>query len=113
MLTHKIVAVTNPLHFANIFKNYFSSIVEKTKANIKFSNKNFQSFLDHPNEMLLFIATTDAYEVNLTISSLNSDKSIGSNSLPIKILKLLKNDISTHLQPYLTYFFNQESSHPY
>ena len=109
MLTHKTVAVTNPLHFANIFKNYFSSIVEKTKANIKFSNKNFQSFLDHPNEMLLFIATTDAYEVNLTISSLNSDKSIGS----IKILKLLKNDISTHLQPYLIYFFNQESSHPY
>ena len=32
---------------------------------------------------------TDAHEVNLIISSVNS--------LPIKILKLLKNDISTHL----------------
>ena len=31
------------------------------------------------------------------ISSLNSDKSTGPNSLPTKILKLLKNEISTHL----------------
>ena len=35
--------------------------------------------------------------INLIISSLNSDKSAGPNSLPTKILKLLKNDIYTHL----------------
>ena len=85
------------LHIANIFNYYFSSITEKIKANIKFSNKSFQDFLHHPNEELLFIAPTDAHEVNLTISLLNSDKSTGPNSLPTKILKLLKNEISTHL----------------
>ena len=70
---------------------------KKTKANIKFSNKSFQDFLHLPNVDSLFITPTDAHEVNLIISSLNSDKSTGPNSLPTKILKLLKNDISTHL----------------
>ena len=97
MLTHKGATVTDPLHIVNIFNDYFSSIAEKTKANIKFSNKSFQDFLHHPNEDSLFITLTDANEVNLIISSLNSDKSTGPNSLPTKILKLLKNEISTHL----------------
>ena len=45
----------------------------------------------------MFITPTDAHKVNLIISSLNSDKSTGPNSLPIRIFKLLKNEISTHL----------------
>ena len=81
----------------NIFNDYFSSIGEKTKANIKFSNKSFHDFVHHPNEESLFITPTDAHEVNLIISLLNSNKCTGPNSLPTKILKLLKNEISTHL----------------
>ena len=96
MLANKRATVTDPLHIANIFDDYFSSTAEKTKANIKFSNKSFQDFLHHPNEQSIFITPTDAHEVNI-ISSLNSDKSTGPNSLPTKILKLLKNEISTHL----------------
>ena len=97
MLTHKVATVTDPLRIANIFNGYFSSIAEKTKANVKFSNKSFQDFLHHPKEESLFITPTDAHEVNLTVSSLNSDKSTGPNSLPAKILKLLKIEISTHV----------------
>ena len=40
MLTHKGATVTDPLHIGNIFSNYFSSVAEKTKANLKFSNFN-------------------------------------------------------------------------
>ena len=97
MLTHKRATVTDPLCIANIFNDYFSSTAEKTKANIKCSNKSFQDFLHHPNEESLFITLTDAHEVNLIISLLNSNKSTGPNSLPTKILKQLKNEISTHL----------------
>ena len=93
MVTHKGAAVTDPLHIANIFSDYFSSIAEKTKGNTKLLNKSFQDFFYHPNEESLFITPTDADEVNLIISSLNSGKSTGPNSLP----KLLKNEISTHL----------------
>ena len=91
MLTHKGATVTDPLHIANIFNDYFSSITEKTKANTEFSNKSVPDFLDDPNEESLFIATTDALEENLIISSLNSDKSTGLTSLPTKVLKLLRN----------------------
>ena len=97
MLIYKGATVTDLLHIVNIFNDYFSSIAEKTKANIKFSNRSFQDFLHHPKEESLFITPTDAHEVNLIISWLNSDKSTGPNSLPTKILKLLKNEISTHL----------------
>ena len=81
MLTHNRAAATDPMPIANIFHDYFSSIAEKTKANIKFSNKSFQDFLHHPNEEPLFITPTDSHEVNLIISSLNSNKSTGPNSL--------------------------------
>ena len=47
MLTHKGATVTDPLHIGNIFNDYFSSIAEKTKANIKFSNKSLQDFPHH------------------------------------------------------------------
>ena len=106
MLTHKGATVIDPLHIANIFNNYFSSIAEKTKANIKFSNKSFQDFLHHPNEESLFITPTDAHEVNLIISLLNSGKSTSPNSLPPKILKLLKNEISTHLADIFSLSFS-------
>ena len=84
MLTHKGATVIDPLHIANIFNNYFSSIEEKTKANIKFSNKSFQDFLYHPNAESLFVTPTDAHEVNLILSSLNSDKSASQNFEAIK-----------------------------
>ena len=87
MLTHKGATVTDPLGIANIFNYYFSSITEKTKANIK----SFQNFLHHPNRESLFITPTDAHEVNLIIPSLNSNKC----AAPTNILKLLKNEIST------------------
>ena len=42
MQTHNGATVTNPLQVVNVFNVYFSSIAEKNKANIKFSNKSFK-----------------------------------------------------------------------
>ena len=97
MLIHKGATVTDSLPIVNIFNDHFSSITEKTKTNIKFSNTSFQGFFHHPNKKSLFITPADTHEVKLIISSLNSDMSTGPNSLPTKILKLLKNEVSTHL----------------
>ena len=44
-----------------------------------------------------FPSPTDKYEIVNIISSLDSNKSAGPNSLPTKILKLLKSYISTQL----------------
>ena len=113
MLTHKSAAVTDPQCIANIFNDYFSSIAEKTKANIKFSNKSFQYFLHHTNEKSLFITSADAHKVNLIISSLNSNKSTGPHSLPTEILKLLKMRFLLILQTCLIYHFYRRYSNLY
>ena len=67
----------------NIWKGIRSLIAIKNSSAAKI-------FLHHPNEKSLFITPKDAHEVNLIICLLNSDKSTGPNSLPTKILKLLK-----------------------
>ena len=46
----------------------------------------------------VFLNPTDKYEIINLISSLVPHKLTGPNSIPTKILKLLKSDISTQLQ---------------
>ena len=88
---------TNQVEISNIFNDYFASIAEKTKVNINYSNKNFSDFLKDKNQNSFFLSPTNKYEIQNVISSLNSNKSVGPNSIPTRILKLLKNDISTQL----------------
>ena len=45
--------ISNPMAISNIFNNYFSSIVNKTKHNISFSNEHFSGFLQNRSKGLL------------------------------------------------------------
>ena len=47
--------------------------------------------------MTIFLQPTDKEEIAHIISSLNSNKASGQNSMPHKILLLLKNEISKQL----------------
>ena len=82
---------------SNVFKNYFTSLAEKIKSNIKFSPKHYTDYLFSPTTKTFFLTPTDKNEITFIISSLDSHKSSGPNSIPVKILKLLKNDISQQL----------------
>ena len=82
---------------SNVFNNYFSSIAEKTKSNIKFSPKHYTDYLSSTNTNTFFLTPADKNEIAFIISSLDSHRSSGPNSIPVKILKLLKNDISQQL----------------
>ena len=55
-----------------------------------------------------FITPTGSTQVSNIISSLNQDKSDGSNSIPIKFLKLLNKDISDNYQLFSTNLFPLE-----
>ena len=88
---------SDPLKIANLFNNYFSSIGEKSQSKIRFSNKTCTGYLHGDNVNSFFITPTDSEEVISIISSLSDNKSSGPNSIPTRILKLLKKDISTHL----------------
>ena len=69
-----------------------TSIAKKTNSNIKFSPKHctdYQSF---------------ANKISFIIYSLDSHKSPGPHNIPVKILKLPKNDLFQQLVIFLMFF---------
>ena len=90
-------AITNPYDTANTFNNYFASIAETTKKSIKYSHKHFTDYLSNQNDSTIFLQPTDKKEIANIISSLNSSKVSGPNSIPYRILFLLKNEVSKQL----------------
>ena len=89
--------ITNPYDIANTFNNYFASIAETTKKNIKYTHKHFSDYLSNESDSTIFLQPTDKEEIANIISSLNSSKASGPNIIPYRILFLLKNDISKQL----------------
>ena len=89
--------ITNQVEISYLFNNYFATIAERRKENINPSQKHFSDFLKITHQKFFFLSPNNKSEVQNIISSLNSDKSVEPNSIPIKILTLLKNDISSQL----------------
>ena len=51
--------ITDPTTMSNVFNNYFTSIAEKTKLNIKFSPKHYTDYLSSTNTNTFFLIPTD------------------------------------------------------
>ena len=95
--------VTNPYDIANTFNNYFTSIAETTKRNVKYSHKHFSDYLSNRNSSTIFLQPTYKEEIANIISSLNSNKASGPNSIPYRILFLLKMKFRSNWQIYSTF----------
>ena len=89
--------INDPVSIANTFDNFFTTVAEIIHPKIKFSNKSFRNFLSSEINDSFTITSTKKEEVYKIISSLNTNKSCGSNSIPAKVLHLLQNQISNHL----------------
>ena len=76
------------------------------KLNISFSLKHFSDFLKNRSTISIFISLTDKTEIENIISLLDSNKSAGLNSIPTKVLKVLKNDISSQLSEIFNISFS-------
>ena len=72
------------------FNNYFASTADTTKKKKKCSHKHFLDYLSNENSGTAFLQTTDKEEISNIISSLNSNNASGPNSIPYRILFLLK-----------------------
>ena len=97
--------ITDPYDIANNFNNYFASIAETTKKSINYSHKHFSDYLSNETSSTIFLQPTDKEEIANIISSLNSNKASGPNSIPYRILFLLKNEISKQLADLFNLFF--------
>ena len=98
--------ITDPTAMSNVFNNYFTSIAKKTNSNIKFSPKHYTDYLSYTNTNTFFLTPTDKNEISFIISSLDSHKSSVPDSIPVKILKLLKNDVSQQLSDSFSMSFS-------
>ena len=105
-LTVDGTTISNPIAISIIFNNYFSSIANNTKRNISYSHKHFSDFLKNRSNISFFVSPTDKKEIENVISSLDSNKSVGPNSIPTKVLKLLKNNICSQLSEIFNISFS-------
>ena len=89
--------ITSPYDIANTFNNYFASIAETTKKSIKYSHKHFSDNFSNESSTTIFLQPTDKEEIANILSSLNSNKASGQNSIPYRILFSLENKILKQL----------------
>ena len=88
---------SDPITISNKFNEYFSNVAEIARSKIPYSSKHFSEFFKNGIDKTFFISPTDETEIISCITSLNSNKSSGPYSIPIKILQLIKNDIAKPL----------------
>ena len=88
---------SDPLKIANVFNNYFSSIGEKNLNQKQGSQIKITLTTVMLKTLILFLLHLQTMKVISIISSLIDNKSSGPNSIPTRVLTLLKKDISIQL----------------
>ena len=100
---------SNPFYnkyFILIPNNSFSSIASKTKLNVSFLHKHFPDILKNRSNISFFVSFTGKTEIENVIYSLDSNKSVGPDSIPTNLLKLLKNSIFGQLSEIFNISFS-------
>ena len=89
--------ISNKEDIAEIMNKFFVDIPKKIESKIKQSKKHFKQYLGDPSPGTFFLNQTNPQEIELKISSLKNNKANGPNSLPTKIMKGCKKEISIPL----------------
>ena len=97
--------ITNPKDMTESFDNIFTSIGTKLQSNIPPTRRHRIDYLKHPNPETFFISPTTHNEIK-NIKSLKSSKCVVSNSIPTKILHLIKHKISIPLSELINKSFS-------
>ena len=85
---------SDPETVANTFNDFFTSVADKVRSTIPPSNRHFSDFLKNSNPNSIFLQPVSPEEVIKIIRSFSASKSSGPNSIPVRILKLICDDIS-------------------
>ena len=91
---------------ANAFNDYFSNVATNIRKKHIFSSKSFTDFLNKPNNKSLFLSPTNKTEILSCISALENNKGSGPFSIPVRILQLIKHDISEPLSQIINLSFS-------
>ena len=93
---------SDPSDMSNIFNNFFTTVADKITCKIPRIPKSRLDYLLNRNPDSFFLSPVTSEELLDLINLLDSSKSVGPNSIPIKLLKI----IGSSLSPYLASLVN-------
>ena len=105
-LTIDSKTVTNSNTFANHFNKYFTSIAVKLQK-IPKTDKRFHDFLNFHSENSFFLSPTGPEEMQDLISLIKLHKAVGPSSIPTRILKDFKRQLSMPLFQLINFSFSK------
>ena len=94
---------SDPSKMSNIFNDFYVNVADGITKTIPLTRKSPLDYLSGRMRNSLFLAPVTLIEVNDLISILNPSKSVGPNSIPIKLLRIIGLSIS----PLLALLVNQ------
>ena len=89
--------VNDPTEVANEFNNYYANIAKKIQQSIYTQGQDFHKYLGSRSDKTFFISPTDKDEILDMINYINMNKASGPNSIPPKILLLIKTQLAEPL----------------
>ena len=93
-----ITTIIDPKQIANTFNDHYTSVAERILKKRKYpGNKTFYAYLKNPNPNTFMIKPTSPAEIEDIITSIDTTKSVGPNSIPNQLLQAIKKSISTPL----------------
>jgi hypothetical protein len=90
--------LNDPKSIANAFNNFFSTIGSNLASKVPYVQKSPTEYMISSSSDNFFLFPTTAGEIENVISKSNNSKSTGPFSIPIPILKLIKNVLSGPLE---------------
>ena len=82
---------------ANVFNNFFVSVATQVCFEIPITKKSPLDYLKNRNMNSFFISPVTHFEIKDIIIPLKNGKSTGLFCIPVKLIKLVKSDISRPL----------------
>ena len=96
---------SDPETVANGFNDFFTTIADSIREKMPPSFNHFSSFLKNPNINSLVLTPTSPEEIAEVIGSFSKSKASGPNSIPVKILKLINQNISAPISTLINSSF--------
>ena len=90
---------TNAKLIANHFNTFFTNVAAKLNEKIVKAKKPFSNYLGQATDETIFLSPTIPAEIESLINCIRPNKAIGPNSIPTKILKEFKTELSEPLTP--------------
>ena len=96
-------ATSDPSEMSNILNNFYINVASSITKTIPINPKSPLDYLSNRTSNSLFLTPVTLFEVKDVIDALDRSKSVGPNSIPIRLLKIVGCSIS----PLLALLINQ------